>query len=50
MQGTICEIVIRDAKVLAGGNAEGERTSCAELIFAGGDGRESFGPAKLLGS
>ena len=42
------EIVVRDAEVLAGGNAEGEGTTGTEIVFAGSDGSEGFGPLGLL--
>lgn len=34
----VSEVVVGDAEVLAGGNAEGEGTTGTEFVLAGGDG------------
>ena len=43
------EIVVGDAEVLAGGNAEGEGAAGAGVVVAGGDGGQGFGPCGIVG-
>ena len=44
VQLVVGEIVVRDAEVLAGRNAECKSSTGAEIVLAGSDGGESFGP------
>ncbi len=43
------EVVVGDAEVLAGGNAEGEGAAGTGVVFAGGDGGQGFGPCGIVG-
>ncbi len=45
----VYKIVVGDAEVLAGGDAEGECSAGTGVIVTGCDGGEGFGPGGLVG-
>jgi hypothetical protein len=50
MEFPVGKIVVVDEEVLAGGNAEGKRSACTDVILALGDCGENFGPSGLVGT
>jgi hypothetical protein len=49
MNFVVGEVVVGDAEVLGGGDAESDGTTGTELVLAGDYRGESFGPVGLLG-
>ena len=47
MEFIVGPVVERDAKVLIGGDAEGEGSACAKLVLAGGNGGHRFRPERV---
>ena len=50
MELSVGKIVVVDDEVLAGGDAEGKRSACTDVILALGDCGENFGPSGLVGA
>ena len=49
MELSVSKIVVVDEEVLAGGDAEGKRPACTDVILALGDCGKNFGPSGLVG-
>ncbi len=50
MELSVGKIVVVDEEVLAGGDAEGKRSPCTDVILALGHCGENFGPSGLVGT
>jgi hypothetical protein len=50
MELSVGKVVVVDEEVLAGGDAEGKRSPCTEVILALGDCGENFGPCAVVGT
>jgi hypothetical protein len=49
MELSVSKIVVVDEEVLAGGDAEGKRSACTDVVLALGDCGKNFGPSGLVG-
>ena len=50
MELSIGKIVVVDDEMLAGGDTEGKRSACTDVVLALGDCGENFGPSGLVGT
>lgn len=50
MQFAVREVVVTDAEMFLDGYAKGESTTCPEIVSAGGDRSQYFGPFSVLGA
>ena len=50
MELSVSKVVVADEEVLAGGDAEGKRSACTDVILALGHCCENFGPSGLVGT